>query len=59
MPTASRKKPPSRDWIVINTSRGGRFECLRCGRFHMPEFPIEIWAMTALSNGFSKQHASC
>ncbi len=49
----------SRDWIIINTGRGGRLECLRCGRFHQPSYPIEAWALSALSKGFEKEHARC
>lgn len=47
------------DWIIQNIGRGCRLECLRCGRFYDLTFPIEVWAMDALSWAFTKEHRGC
>jgi hypothetical protein len=49
----------ARNWIILNPHRHGRLECLRCGKHHVVEYPIEMWAMTALTKGFSAEHAKC
>ena len=46
------------DWTVLNAGKN-RMECLRCGRFHPFAFPMELWAMTALMDGFAKEHKGC
>lgn len=58
---AARDRSPmiSRPWIILNANDGGRYECLRCGGYHMPAYPIETWAMSALGKAFEKEHKAC
>ena len=45
-------------WCILNPTRR-RLECLRCGRHHALAQNLELWAMTALSEAFLKQHRPC
>ncbi len=58
-----KKKTKDPDWIILVASKGGRFQCLRCGVSHVP-FPedgkgIEIRALTSLIHGFQEMHSVC
>jgi hypothetical protein len=47
------------DWVIINSCREGRFECLRCGEHYTPAYPVPIDILVAIGNAFTKKHKSC
>lgn len=47
------------DWVVFNTAKGSRLECLRCGGHYLPNYPTPVNVMTALSKAFRRDHARC
>ncbi len=53
----TRRKPM--DWLVINPSRGGSFDCLRCGESYLPTYPIPVDVMSAISKALEKTHRRC
>lgn len=53
-------KPSKQEWVILNPAHdGGRLECLRCGDAYLPNYPIPISLMVALTNAFTKQHRGC
>lgn len=47
------------DWIIINVARGGRYECQRCGGHYQPAMPASINVLSAMAEGFARDHRSC
>lgn len=49
----------SKTWIVINSGKGSRLECLRCGQFYAPTYPVPISVLGGMTTAFGKDHARC
>ena len=50
------KKLKSRDHCVMGD---GSFRCTRCGAEHKLDYPLDVWVLNALAEGFIKEHARC
>jgi hypothetical protein len=52
------KETANLNWLVINTVKGNRIECLRCGAFQVLErSDILVWGQTSAE--FAKAHGGC
>jgi len=49
----------TRDHIVINANKGGRFECRNCGKDEDPGYPIGLDDAIAAGKIFSDAHRNC
>lgn len=57
--TTKEKPRDDADWVVIDSSKGNQFECLRCGRTYLPTYPCPVDIVIAIGSAFSKMHAMC
>jgi hypothetical protein len=55
LPTKRKTYP----WIVVNTNKGGRFECIRCGDYYAMNLPCLVDAYIAVSKVFMRAHRRC
>jgi len=53
------KTPKNNDHVVIDSSQGGTFRCLRCSETYRPNLPAPISMVIAMSNAFIEMHSGC
>jgi hypothetical protein len=55
----ARTKKPKETWTVLLSAPEQRLFCRRCGTYHALRFPMPIWELTAIVEGFDDRHAAC